>query len=182
MIKTYTMAKGKNQVKKQKFVKDQSALREPETQYLQPVSSLPVIGHHASVMAKPGKPAYQMTAMEKLGMVKKGITKTELDALKQKAGLDYDTLAEGLSTARATLINLKGSDKFNFAVSEKIVGLEDIYSYGYEVFGDNERFNQWMFRNNKALGNYKPFERVNNQFGREEVKNLIGRIDYGVYA
>ena len=137
-------------------------------------------GHTAA--SKVRKPANHMTSMEKLEMVKKGVTKTELEVLKDKAGLDYDTLARGLSTARATLINIKGEDKFNFAVSEKIVGLEDIYSYGYEVFGDKERFNQWMFRQNAALGNYTPFELVNNQFGREEVKSLIGRIDYGVYA
>ncbi len=128
------------------------------------------------------KPANKMTSMEKLEMVKKGVTKTDLEVLKEKAGLDYDTLAQGLSTARATLINIKGEDTFNFAVSEKIVGLEDIYSYGYEVFGDKERFNQWMFRQNAALGSYTPFELVNNQFGREEVKSLIGRIDYGVYS
>ena len=137
-------------------------------------------GHAAASNGR--KPANHMTSMEKLEMVKKGITKTELEILKDKAGLDYDTLARGLSTARATLINIKGEDKFNFAVSEKIVGLEDIYSYGYEVFGDKERFNQWMFRENTALGNYTPFELVNNQFGREEVKSLIGRIDYGVYS
>ena len=117
-----------------------------------------------------------------LEMVKKGVTKTQLESLKETAGLDYDTLAQGLSTARATLINIKGEDKFNFAVSEKIVGLEDIYSYGYEVFGDKDSFNQWMFRHNKALGNYTPFELVNNQFGREEIKSLIGRIDYGVFS
>ena len=138
-----------------------------------------VLGKRATASRKP---ANQMTAMEKLEMVKKGVTKTELEVLKEKAGLDYDTLAQGLSTARATLINIKGEDTFNFAVSEKIVGLEDIYSYGYEVFGDKDRFNQWMFRQNAALGNYTPFELVNNQFGREEVKSLIGRIDYGVYA
>ncbi|HTL06781.1 MAG TPA: antitoxin Xre/MbcA/ParS toxin-binding domain-containing protein [Chitinophagaceae bacterium] len=128
------------------------------------------------------KPANHMTAMEKLEVVKNGVSKTELEVLKEQAGLDYDTLAQGLSTARATLINIKGKDRFNFAVSEKIVGLEDIYLYGYEVFGDKERFNRWMFRKNTALGDYTPFELINNQFGREEVKSLIGRIDYGVYS
>jgi len=128
------------------------------------------------------KPANHMTPMEKLEVVKNGVSKTELEVLKEQAGLDYDTLAQGLSTARATLINIKGQDRFNFAVSEKIVGLEDIYLYGYEVFGDKERFNRWMFRKNTALGDYTPFELINNQFGREEVKSLIGRIDYGVYS
>ena len=39
-----------------------------------------------------------------------------------------------------------------------------------------------MFTENQALGNKIPFEIVDNQFGREEIKNLIGRIEYGVYS
>jgi putative toxin-antitoxin system antitoxin component (TIGR02293 family) len=180
------MANKKMPAKKQKYDREITLAGEPEIELLKLGSSkikrIPPANKRSSVIANTRKPANHMTSMEKLEMVKKGVTKTELEALKEKAGLDYDTLAQGLSTARATLINIKGEDTFNFAVSEKIVGLEDIYSYGYEVFGDKERFNQWMFRHNKALGNYTPFELVNNQFGREEVKSLIGRIDYGVYA
>ena len=73
-------------------------------------------------------------------------------------------------------------EKFSPDLSEKIVGLADIYSYGYEVFEEENRFNQWMFRPNIALGGLPPFDLIDNQFGREEVKNLIGRIDYGVYS
>jgi putative toxin-antitoxin system antitoxin component (TIGR02293 family) len=135
-----------------------------------------------SALAAVRKPANHMTPMEKFEAVKNGVTKDDLELLKENAGLDYDTLAQGLSTSRATLINIKGKDKFNVAVSEKIIGLDDIYSYGYEVFGNKETFNQWMFRPNKALASHAPFDLVNNEFGREEVKNLIGRIDYGVYA
>jgi len=39
-----------------------------------------------------------------------------------------------------------------------------------------------MFKPNQALGGKTPFELIDNQFGREEVKNVIGRIDYGVYS
>ena len=27
-----------------------------------------------------------------------------------------------------------------------------------------------------------PFDIVDNQFGREEIKNILGRIEYGVYS
>jgi uncharacterized protein (DUF2384 family) len=39
-----------------------------------------------------------------------------------------------------------------------------------------------MAKPNKALGGQAPYDLIDNQFGREEVKNLIGRIDYGVYS
>jgi len=128
------------------------------------------------------KQAINITAYEKIEMINKGISKKDLEYLKQKSGLGYDQLSHVLDVARATLINKKGTEKFNQSLSEKIVSLADIYSYGYEVFEDEDRFNQWIFRPNKSLGGSTPYSFLNNQYGREEVKNLIGRIDYGVYA
>lgn len=128
------------------------------------------------------KPESQMTHLEKMERLRKGISKKDLVTLKARTKLDYDKLANLLSVTRATLINKAGSEKFNNVLSERILSLAVIYSYGYEVFEDEEKFNRWMFKENKALGGKMPYELCNNQFGREEVKNLIGRIDYGVYS
>jgi putative toxin-antitoxin system antitoxin component (TIGR02293 family) len=129
-----------------------------------------------------GKPEYRMTSIEKMELSEDGISKKALQNLKDKAQLDYNQLAKVLNVARATLINKKGNEKFSRDVSDKILGLADIYSYGYEVFEDMNRFNEWVFRENKALGGKTPFDLLHNSFGREEVKHLIGRIDYGVYS
>ncbi|MBV4357374.1 type II RES/Xre toxin-antitoxin system antitoxin [Pinibacter aurantiacus] len=128
------------------------------------------------------KPESHMTPIEKMQRLSIGISKKDLEDLKNRAELDYDKLAALLSVTRSTLINKQGSEKFNPTLGERIIGLADIYSYGYEVFEDEERFNQWMFRQNTALGGKTPYEICNNQFGREEVRNVIGRIDYGVYS
>src|SRR5687768_6769337 len=64
-----------------------------------------------------------MTSLEKYDMAKAGVTKKSLESIKDQAALDYDTLARGLGTARATLINVKGKKRFNPQLSEKIVGL-----------------------------------------------------------
>lgn len=130
----------------------------------------------------PYKPESHMTPLEKMEWARLGISKEDLENLKSKAALNYDDLAKALLVTRATLINKKEEEKFNTAVSERIISLADIYSYGYEVFEDIDRFNQWMFRSNQALGGEKPYDLLDNQFGREEVRNLIGRIDYGVYS
>jgi putative toxin-antitoxin system antitoxin component (TIGR02293 family) len=135
-----------------------------------------------AVPFQPMRSSGQMTAFEKMELVRKGVSKTYFEGFKQKAGLDYDQLAVTLSVARATLINKKGVEKFNPTLSEKIISLADIYAYGYEVFESVERFNEWVFRPNRALGGLPPYDFLDNQFGREEVKNLIGRIDYGVYS
>ncbi len=128
------------------------------------------------------KPESQMTSMEKMFIVQSGLSKRDLENLKAKTRLDYGKLATALSVTRATLINKKKQEKFNTVLSERIMSLADIYSYGYEVFGDEDRFNQWMFRPNQALNGRLPYELMDNQFGREEVRDIIGRIAYGVYS
>ncbi|MGN6532019.1 MAG: type II RES/Xre toxin-antitoxin system antitoxin [Ginsengibacter sp.] len=128
------------------------------------------------------KPESQLSAFEKMHIVRDGVTKKDLELLKNKADLDYTMLAKALSVTRATLINKKRGERFGAGLSEKIVGMADLYSYGFEVFEDKDRFNQWMSKPNKALGGQIPYDLIDNQFGREEVKNLIGRIDYGIYS
>lgn len=124
----------------------------------------------------------QLTSFEKMHVIREGVSKKDLELLKSKTKMDYTSLAKALSVTRATLINKKRSERFNASLSEKIVDLADLYSFGFEVFEEEDRFNQWMQKPNKALGGEIPLNVIDNQFGREEVKNVIGRIAYGVYS
>ncbi len=128
------------------------------------------------------KPESKLTALEKMDIVEEGISKKGLETLKAKTGLDYEQLAQVLNVARATLINKKSPEKFNTELSDKIMNLAEIFSYGYEVFEDMRTFSQWLKRQNRALGGKSPFDLLHTSFGRQEVKNLLGRIDYGVYS
>lgn len=128
------------------------------------------------------KPESQMTSIEKMEATREGISKKALEELKDKAGFDYDQLSQVLGVARTTLLNKRGTEKFPLGLSEKIMSLADLYSFGYEIFGDPEEFNQWIFQPLSALGGQAPYALLDNQYGREEVKNLIGRIAYGAYS
>jgi putative toxin-antitoxin system antitoxin component (TIGR02293 family) len=127
-------------------------------------------------------PVYMWSSYQKIGVIKEGISKEELENLKEQTGLDYDTLAKVLSVAKATLHNKKGRDKFDVSISERILLLADIYSYGYQVFEQKEGFNNWMKASNTALAGSSPLQMLDTLYGMEEVKHLIGRIEYGVYS
>lgn len=127
-------------------------------------------------------PLKDLTAIQKMNIVRRGITKSYLVQLKNTTALDYDALAQALSVTRSTLINKKGDQKFNDSLAERIVALADLYSFGYEVFDNEEHFNDWMSHPNQALGGKPPFDFIDNQYGREEIHNLIGRIEHGVYS
>lgn len=127
-------------------------------------------------------PENKLTGIEKMELVEEGISKKSLESLKETAGFDYDQLAQVLNVARATLINKKSAEKFSTDLSDKIMNLADIISYGLEVFEDRTLFKSWLQKPVRALGGKKPFDLLHTSFGREEVRNLIGRIDYGVYS
>lgn len=127
-------------------------------------------------------PLIDLTSYQKMQIVRDGVTKSYLTKLKEETSLDYDALAQALSVTRSTLINKKSDQRFSDHISERIIAVAELYSFGYEVFGNKENFNKWMFAPNQALSGAKPFELMDNQFGREEIRNLIGRIEYGVFA
>jgi putative toxin-antitoxin system antitoxin component (TIGR02293 family) len=174
------MIKKQNKIKPYKNVKEdnnENIVSESQVAYLK------IPNHFNSILSNASqKPESQLSAFEKMHIVRDGVSKKDLELLKSKADLDYTMLAKALSVTRATLINKKRGEKFNSGLSEKILGMADLYSYGFEVFENEDRFNQWMGRPNKALGGQIPYDLIDNQFGREEVKNLIGRIDYGIYS
>lgn len=127
-------------------------------------------------------PVYQWSNYDKIEAIKNGISKEELESLKEQSSLDYETLSTILNVTKATLHNKKGKEKFDQYISERIFLLADLYSFGYEVFGERQKFNDWMKSEIRALGYATPLSFLDTLYGMEEVKNVIGRIAYGVYS
>ncbi len=124
---------------------------------------------------------HSMDAGEKITLIRNGVSKNDLKNIKELSGLDYDTLSTILAVSRATLINKKGVEKFDAPTSERILFLADTLAYGQSVFEDKDRFNTWMKSNNKSLGDKTPLELMDTLYGIQEIKKLIGRIEYGVF-
>jgi putative toxin-antitoxin system antitoxin component (TIGR02293 family) len=51
-----------------------------------------------------------------------------------------------------------------------------------EVFGDSDRAMQWMREENPALRNEQPIHVMQTDKGREEVMNILGRIEHGILS
>jgi len=122
------------------------------------------------------------TNFDKIAFVKTGITKDSLVAFKQTIDIDYDHLSQVLGTTKTTLHKKQGDETFSASISEKVIALMDIYRFGYEVFGDRDKFNKWVMSPNRSLGNRIPLAVMDTVFGMDEVKSIIGRIKHGVYS
>lgn len=126
--------------------------------------------------------SFKGTNFDKITMVKKGISKNYLVSFKITINIDYDRFATILGTTKTTLHKKQGDELFSSSISEKTVALMDIYRYGYEVFEDRDKFNKWIQTSNRALGDRIPLDVMDTIFGLDEVKNIITRIEHGVYS
>lgn len=126
-------------------------------------------------------PVYQADSFSKIKKIHLGATKKEVEHFKLRADLDYESLAKMLNVTKATLFNRKGTQRFDSSLSERLMALTDLYSYGYSVMDNAEKFNRWMKTDNIALGG-KPLDFTDTLYGIAEIKNIVGRIAYGIYS
>jgi putative toxin-antitoxin system antitoxin component (TIGR02293 family) len=68
----------------------------------------------------------------------------------------------------------------NFAV--KLFEMTDLFLYGSDIFESKENFNKWLNLPNTALGGMEPIELLEIPGGISKVKDIIGRIEHGVYS
>jgi putative toxin-antitoxin system antitoxin component (TIGR02293 family) len=124
---------------------------------------------------------YKADNFSKIAIIRQGSTKQDIDHFKNKAELDYESLAKMLNVTKATLFNRKGDRRFDSNLSERLMALRDLYSFGCEVFGSRAKFNKWMKTENMALQS-RPIDLTDTFYGISEIRNIIGRIAYGVYS
>jgi putative toxin-antitoxin system antitoxin component (TIGR02293 family) len=51
-----------------------------------------------------------------------------------------------------------------------------------DVFDDREVAVGWMLGSNRALEGQSPLDVLDTEVGEEQVRTLLGRIEYGVYT
>lgn len=117
----------------------------------------------------------------KENFVKAGITKAQLTRLKNVLGVDYFTLSGMLAITERTIHMKKEEETFSHIISDRIMGIAELYSYGYKVFGQRERFNAWMRMPNKYFQGRAPIELMDTQGGAKEVKDEIRRFEVGIF-
>lgn len=58
--------------------------------------------------------------------------------------------------------------------------MEEIKKLGLEAFGDLDKFNLWLELENMPLGNKKPIDLLNDDFGKNLVIIELTQIKYGI--
>ncbi len=91
--------------------------------------------------------------------------------------------AELLNISEPTIYRwIRMDKKLERNYSIQLFELADLFLYGSEVFENRENFFKWLELPNTAIGGLEPKELLEVPGGISKVKDLLGRIDYGVYS
>lgn len=77
---------------------------------------------------------------------------------------------------------LKNDERFNTQESDAIYRLAMLLKLATELFDDEERALKWMRENVYGLGRKRPLDMVSTTVDFEIVKDLIGRLEHGVFS
>ncbi|MBX7224523.1 MAG: DUF2384 domain-containing protein [Chitinophagales bacterium] len=115
-------------------------------------------------------------------MARKGVERKRLDALIAYLDMDLEQISQLLGVSSRTLMRKSASDQLNIHISQQAILLMMLVQKGIQVFGTRIDFNDWLRTPITALGGDKPINYLDTSFGINELMNVLGRIEYGVYA
>lgn len=123
------------------------------------------------------------TPFDFITIATKGISASVIVNFRKYFNLTRDNMAEMLNISAPTIYRWVKQDKTlerNYSI--QLFELGDLFLYGTSIFQNQADFFKWLQLPNTALGGMEPIELLELPSGVSKVRNLLGRIDYGVYS
>ena len=122
------------------------------------------------------------SSAELIAKIKEGLSVKAFDRLCKNLDISEKALAKTLNIAISTLARRKKSGRMTFEESERIYRIARLYDRAVEVFGDKKMGRKWLKEPAWALGDIPPLEFAETELGAQEVDDLLGRIEHGVFT
>lgn len=115
---------------------------------------------------------------DRIRFIESGITKTQLTKIKRLLHFDYDLLSRVLHITNRCMHLKKENDLFNVSVSDRLMAILELYSFGYEIMGGYANFHEWMLQENEVCMG-KPIDVINTHSGMLAVRTALTNIQFG---
>lgn len=120
-----------------------------------------------------------------MGMVdalRRGLPYSSLAAVMQALDLSRQEASRVLSLPLRTLDRRKKERRLQADESDRLYRLANIAARAVEVLGSPHHAALWLRHPNRALGGAVPLELLDTELGAEQVDEILGRIQYGLYS
>lgn len=118
-----------------------------------------------------------------ISIARRGVNAGVINNFRNYFGLTRDRTADLLQVSEPTLYRWTKAQKTlerNYSV--QLFELADLFLYGIEVLNSSQDFFKWLELPNTALGGMEPLDLLEVPGGIAKVRDLLGRIQYGVYS
>lgn len=121
-------------------------------------------------------------------MIAAGIPASAIVRLKQVTGLSEQQMAQTVGISRRTLsrriqqANADSNQRLTAPQSDRLYRLARIVARAVEVFGDEVEAKLWLNEPKLALNGQTPLSAISTEPGVEQVDQMLGRIEHGIFA
>ena len=131
-----------------------------------------------------GKTYVWNSKMERLGIIRQGIPYSSIEVISQRLNRPVKSILSIVGMPQTTYNKKKSEHSLlDSRNSELIVSITELIDYGKEVFNnEEEKFQRWLNKTNRALGGNSPESLLDTITGIDEVKFCLNRIEYGNLA
>lgn len=130
----------------------------------------------------PYQPFKMNSPLDLIALTRSGVTKKFAMNLAAKFDFSPKEIAGIMHISERTLHRYHDSEKLDSLTSGIMLQLSDLYEKGTKIFGDTEKFKQWMKYQNPVFSNYKPIELLDTFTGFQLISDELGRIEHGIFA
>jgi putative toxin-antitoxin system antitoxin component (TIGR02293 family) len=106
----------------------------------------------------------------------------QLKQILKFTNINIKQLAQMLSISERQLSRYTLDKILKTDVSAHLIQIAELYEFGYSVFDIEADFQEWMNSEIRALNYQKPIDLLDTPFGINNVKNILGRLEYGVFS
>jgi putative toxin-antitoxin system antitoxin component (TIGR02293 family) len=126
---------------------------------------------------------YETPKYKRIHLIRKGLPFSALAHFLKTSGLSQLELAIIFQVSTRTVQRYSPQQNLPPQVSEKLLALNDLYQQaGLALAGSPQNITQWLRKPLAALGNLAPLSLLDTFEGLQEVKVILGRLEWGVYS
>jgi putative toxin-antitoxin system antitoxin component (TIGR02293 family) len=122
------------------------------------------------------------SSLDWVAIVREGLPARVLDALAENLELTRGELAAALGIAERTLARRRKNGIFTAEESAKLLRLARVTRRAAEVFEKSDLALDWLKRPNRTLGGARPLDLLDTDIGAENVLDVLGRVEHGVFS
>jgi putative toxin-antitoxin system antitoxin component (TIGR02293 family) len=113
---------------------------------------------------------------------RKGLTVKQLYDILDYTNISLKELPKIISLSERQINRYTKDSILRTDISAQLIQIVELYNKGYDVFEDEVKFQTWMNRKIRGLGNIEPKNLLDTPFGIQLIYDELGRLEHGIIS